>query len=106
MIIAQATDAQVLRMARLAILASIPVGLGMLHFNPALKESDIVVELEGQEGREQLHVDYYQGRMTKFNAWKYAGGGWQFRDTVDIEYQSWIKTYPDYQALYDASVQA
>ena len=94
------SDQEVIKMAKLAILASRPVGLGFLHHMPKLKEEDIQLEVNDNG----LYIDYYQGRMVKFNASKIDKGMWYFNDTINPEYQSWIGSYPTYEALASAAV--
>lgn len=92
------TDEQVIKMAKLAILASVPAGLGWLHADATLTEERIDdLEIEYNS----LYVDYYQGRMVKFQA-KKNGDEWTFGN-VHHEYQSWIRKYPTYEALAEAA---
>jgi hypothetical protein len=101
MLTINATDDQVLEMGKLAVLASRPVGMGFLHYQSGLTKE--MVELEIQDGYNPgLFIDYYQGRMVKFQGWK-KGERWEFHDTIDREYQSWIAEYPSYQALFEAA---
>ena len=92
------TDEQVIKMAKLAILASVPVGMGHLHHQPDLTEDDIT-NIEINNGR--ITVDYYQGRMVKFYG-KKETTGWEF-GACHHEYQSWIRKYPTYEALAEAA---
>ena len=91
------TDAQVIQMGKLAIMASVPMGMGFLHYQPGLKAEDIQLEVRA----DGLFIDYYQGRMVKFYARK-KEDGWHFPDAVSRDYQSWVDTYPSYDALVDA----
>ena len=97
----KATDEQVIEMGKLAILASQPMGMGFLHHDPGLAKDDIALVVE----HGGLYIDYYMGRMVKFNARKSVDGKeWSFSDSIRSDYQSWIGTYPGYQALFDAAV--
>lgn len=91
------TTEQVERMAKLAILASKPVGLGIMHYSPNLKESDILLLDSAQDG--DIYVDYYQGRMVKFHATRDSEGFWEFSDTISEDYQSWKEKYSGYAEL-------
>ena len=100
--IIKATDEQVIKMAKLAILASRPVGMGFLGFNSNLKEEDIT-DLKLETGWSSgLYIDYYQGRMVKFASNK-VENGYAFPNGISPEYQSWISTYPSYLALFEAA---
>lgn len=96
--IIQATDEQVVEMGKLAILASIPMGMGILHYDRDLKSADIEIAVNTSG----LYIDYYQGRMVKFNGHKSADG-WSFSDEIRDDYQSWKCRYPSYQSLFDAA---
>ena len=91
----QLTNEQVLEMARLAILASNPVGLGFLHYKGDLKKEDIKVEVVG----DRIDIDYYDGRMVKFHAFKTNPSYWGFNDTISYDYQSWKSRYDSYLEL-------
>lgn len=91
-----ATKEQVIKMAKLAIMASVPVGMGFLHHRPDLKEEEIQLE--------EPSVDYFCGRMVKFWARDNKDGSWDFADTIRDDYQSWINIYPSYQALFEEVV--
>lgn len=97
------TNEQVVKMAKLAILASVPMGMGFLHHNPNLTEADLT-DIKVKDGG--LYIDYYQGRMVKFNAtWNTNIGGerdWTF-GFENIEYQSWLHKYPSYDELAKAA---
>lgn len=93
-----ATDAQVEQMAKLAVLASVPMGMGFLRHDPDLAIGDISLDMNDRG----LYIDYYRGRMVKFGGRK-REGGWEFNDTISLDYQSWGRKYPSYQALFDAA---
>ena len=90
-----ATDEQIKQMAANAINASRPMGMGFLHFNPdsVTTANDLEAEHNG------LFVDYFEGRMVKFSAWKHKDH-WEVRDeNPHPEYQSWCTKYPTWQSL-------
>lgn len=93
-----ATDAQVIEMGKLAVLASRPMGMGFLHHDASLTKAQIDLEVRGNS----LSIDYYQGRMVKFYGRKQADG-WEFSDQISSEYESWIRTYPSYRELFEAA---
>lgn len=95
-----ATDEQVRQMMALACNASVPAGVGFIHYNFKHKASGPVM-IEFMTKRE-AYIDYWNGRMVKFYGQKVAENQWQFSDKVNIEYQSWANKYPSYQALFDA----
>lgn len=87
------TDKQVIKMAKLAILASVPMGMGFLHHKPNMTKNDINIEIKDNG----LNIDYYQGRMVKFYANKNEDD-WSF-GKVHPEYQSWCNKYNSYKTL-------
>lgn len=94
----EATAEQVTEMAKLAILNSVPVGMGKLAYNPDLQLEDIHVS----SGTHGISVDYYGGRMVKFHARRVDDNKWEVSDTTSEDYQSWKPKYGSYQALLDA----
>lgn len=91
----QATDEQVKRMGVLAVMASRPMGMGFLHYKPDLSAADVEAQLEVTTGfKPGLFIDYFQGRMVKFRAWKKADG-WEFPDSISHEYESWDLHVPE-----------
>lgn len=97
--ILKATDVEVVEMAKLAIMASKPMGMGYLHYNHGLKMEDIDIPIPVGD----LSIDYWQGRMVKFYA-RRAGIDWNFMpDVLDQEYQSWCVVYKDYSELLRAA---
>lgn len=97
----EATDADVIEMGRLAVLASVPMGMGHFHHQPDLKKSDIAIALRSGG----VNIDYYAGRMVKFWALK-VEGGYEVADRISPDYESWISTYPSYVALFEAAKSA
>lgn len=96
MIIVNLTYEQVIEMAKLAILASRPVGLGFLHYQSDLKKEDIEIKCS----HVGVHIDYFQGRMVKFYADKLESTGeWFFPDVTNYEFQSWKSRYDSYREL-------
>jgi len=92
------TDEQVIEMGKLAILASRPMGMGFLHYRSNLNKEDINLEIKF----ESLSIDYYQGRMVKFNARKMGENSWDFHpEETQFDYQSWKVAYDSYQILAD-----
>jgi hypothetical protein len=97
--IIKATIDEVIEMAKLAILASNPRGLGYSHYDSSLKKQDIkVVDHFGR-----VEVDYYQGRKVKFYAARKNEGNWQFPDVISIDNQSWKHKYNSYEKLLEAT---
>lgn len=98
-------DADVIKMGQLAVMASSPMGLGHFHFDPNLKEEEEVElpQIPFESNARGLFIDYFQGRMVKFRAWKKENGRWEFPDEISSAYESWVHKYPSYQALIDAA---
>lgn len=99
-------DEQVKMMMKLAILGSVPMGMGHLHHDPFLKVEDItnLNFRENYDGKRSASVDYYQGRMVKFSGREVEPGVWEFHDEISHDYQSWKRMYKDYQALSFAAL--
>ena len=95
----RATEKQVKAMAVLAVEASTPMGMGVLHF-----KADQKFSLEDFEIRHnQLFLDYVQGRMVKLLINKISEDTWEMRDDVSTEYQSWARKYPTPLSLAQAA---
>jgi hypothetical protein len=94
-----ATDEQVLQMCVLAVTASSPVGMGVLHYQPNIefKPEDFAALLK--DGSAGVFLDYVQGRMVKLRMWRREKGAWDVPDTISSAYESWIHTYPTYREL-------
>lgn len=92
-----ATEQQVKEMALNAIKASEVVGMGRYqdaYFKGVpLTVDDIDLRDSG------LYIDYFRGRMVKLRITKKGEDTWEIRDNVDIEYQSWGKTYLTVESL-------
>lgn len=100
--IIKCTPEEVIEMGKLAVLASQPVGMGFLHYQAGLKKEEIQFA-DFELRSDSLSIDYYQGRMVKFNGRKVANG-WEFADVITPDYQSWMRHYPSYKDLYEAAI--
>lgn len=96
-----ASDDQLAKIMVNAINASLPAGMGFMHFRPG----EISVEdfRKVATGSNFTSVDYFQGRMVKLYAFKRPDGSYQFRGTPDVEYQSWARKYSSYSELLDSA---
>lgn len=87
----QATNEQVTALMANAINASIPMGLGGLHFQPGDIDPK-VFESDVESG--DVYADYYQGRMVKLG-FRREGDDWiSHIETPRNDYQSWASKYP------------
>ena len=98
---------QVLAIAVNVINASVPVGMGMLHFQPKAYTEDDVKQLpqyhEDEDGSILMYMDYVDGRMVKTDLTKGEDGYYHFPDYgPDPEYQSWCAMYPTYNDLLES----
>jgi len=96
----KATEAQIKKVAALAVNASSPIGMGVLHYKADFEfsPSDFEVDETG------LHLDYVQGRMVKLNIRRIDGNTYKARDDAPTaDYQSWVHKYPTYEALFSAA---
>jgi hypothetical protein len=100
-----ATDDQVKQIAANAVNASIPVGMGFLHFvaGEHFKPEDFKILSQGwveSNGEPRgISLDYVQGRMVKLSMREVSPGLWQTNDTISADYESWICKYPTVAAL-------
>ncbi len=93
-----ATPEQVKQIAANAVNASVPTGLGFLHYNPSqlFTTSDFAFDDSGC-----ICLDYVQGRMVKLSILP-EGESWYIPDNPTIDYQSWASTYPTTKALVNS----
>lgn len=112
----KATEAQIKQMAINAIKASIPKGMGFLHFNANEEIKPDMIKIFGNG----IHIDYFHGRMVKLYIEKEKpvadpvmekdqDGNIRQRDPEDVwilpdfepnvEYQSWLVEYKTYRDL-------
>jgi hypothetical protein len=106
----KATIDQIRVTAALAVNASRPFGMGMLHFQPKEykpEEIDLNFDQFGfTAGKKEgsVSLDYYEGRMVKLNITGLGNDTWECRSgKADPEYQSWARKYPTYEALLSAA---
>ena len=101
----KATDEQVKQIFCNAINASIPVGMGFLHFKPEdVKPEEIEMYTIGEDLR--FDADYFQGRMVKLSISQTDNEGeWKITKPIDEptqDYQSWATKYPTKEALVNS----
>ena len=95
-----ATDEQVKQMAANAVNASLPMGMGHLHYE--ISRHFKATEFSLSE-TDDMHLDYVGGRMVKLNIWRKGIEEWEVRDTKPTpDYQSWCRKYPTYDALLES----
>jgi hypothetical protein len=97
----KATEAQVKQICINAIAASLPMGMGHLHYNPAMevKPEQITVGTTGM-----VNLDYVGGRMVKLVVQRESASRdeWKIiahREKPTVDYQSWAHKYPTWRAL-------
>ena len=98
----RATNEQMHQIMAAAANASIPVGLGFLHFGPSqqIKPDDFEVS----DATRTAIIDYHGGRMVKFSAIRVGPDAWESSDTISHEYQSWAQRYNDYTHLVSSVI--
>lgn len=96
------TDEVALQMAALAANASMPAGMGYIHFKSESKWTGKDFEVH----HNTISLDYVEGRMVKFHARKTEDGKWNFNDFLSLDYQSWLNHYPDWESLHKAAVES
>lgn len=95
----KASEDTIRKAMRLAIEASIPMGMGRLHFDPnqLIDDKDLPISQLG------AFVDYFGGRMVKFRCGQEEPGTWRVNEPPNIEYQSWMAHYPTYRDLLETA---
>ncbi len=96
-----ATKEQVLQIAANAINASIPVGMGYLHFKSKnYTPEELQMEYEAEDKRGNIYLDYFDGRMVKLSIQHLGDNSYATNEgEANIEYQSWARKYPTYEDL-------
>jgi hypothetical protein len=89
----KATKEQVKQIAANAINASLPMGMGFLHYQSG--NNFTVDDIEDGE----LYFDYVQGRMVKLSIHDLGEDEYEIADNPTSDYQSWCRTYPTTEAL-------
>ena len=92
-----ASEEQVKQIGLNAIKASRPVMLGYLV---AVERPVTLDDLEIDENG--LDIDYFRGNMVKLLIHRNTENQWELDDSVDFEYQSWIRVYPTAKALVES----
>lgn len=93
-----ATDDQIREMCALACAASIPVGMGFLHYNREDRYSGVKFDIE-----DGAYLDYVDGRMVKLTIHKRPNDVWEIPRDARADYQSWVRMYPTNRALAEAA---
>lgn len=98
--IVSADEKVAVRAAMLAIAASEHMGLGYLHPNAEDNPSEETVRAECLSPR-GISIDYYNGRMVKLYLTRTKEGYFDApKVPANIDYQSWVRTYPTYEHLF------
>ena len=93
-----ASEEQVKQIGLNAIKASKPVMLGYLVAD--VKRPVTLDDLEIDENG--LDIDYFRGNMVKLLIHRNTENQWELNDSVDFEYQSWVRVYPTAKALVES----
>ena len=99
-----ATEEQVKQIFCNAINASVPIGLGLLHYeDKQYTPSEIQADSDGR-----FDADYFHGRMVKLGIIPMEEDGkWEIiRPSYppNIEYQSWATKYPSLEELVSSVI--
>lgn len=88
------------KMAALAVNASVPVGMGFIHY----KEKEYVPsDFNKVFLGDFFSIDYWEGRMVKMHLRKKDGGWEPINENLSSDYQSWCGKYTTYDDLYKAA---
>ena len=93
-----ASEEQIKQIGLNAIKVSKPVMLGYLvaDIERSVTLDDIEIDENG------LDIDYFRGNMVKLFIHRGTKNQWELDDSVDFEYQSWIRVYPTAKALVES----
>jgi hypothetical protein len=97
------TNEQVAKACALAVNASVPVGMGFLHYTP---KEFTPSDFEVNDSDQRVDLDYVQGRMVKLFLKRNEENHeeWEVRDeSPRPDYQSWCMTYPTWEDLIEAA---
>lgn len=95
------TEEQARQMAANAVNASVPMGFGFIHHQVKTYTPDDVQLCVTKRG---IRIDYFDGRMVKLYIRKVEDDYLVPEQETRVDYQSWCRTYPTYQALFDSVV--
>lgn len=100
----KATPEQMRKIAVLAVNASVPMGMGHLHYRPTTYTEKDISDTDEEIVRDGISIDYFYGRMTKLRISARGDGVYEVADRPPHpEYQSWVSKYPTYEALLKAA---
>lgn len=68
------TEASLTDLAQAAYELSVPVGMGIIHFEEGCLSSEDALSLIKEDGRMALRMDYVHGRQCKFNVYRSEEG--------------------------------
>lgn len=95
----KATPDQLKQLVANAVNASIPMGMGYLHY----KKVDYSPEQFDVGADKDIAVDYLEGRMVKLYITSLGLDMYEIGDKISIDYQSWMAMYPTVQDLIVSS---
>ena len=99
----KATTKQLAQLLKNAFDASVPMGMGFLHYDPKGVPLEHFQEGMKEHTDPRINLDYVQGRMVKLSLRKDSEGQenvWELPDTAPrLDYQSWASKYPTYRDL-------
>jgi hypothetical protein len=87
----KATKNQLRLIALNAVNASVPVGLGVFHFQAKNYGLGDLPEMLRDDG--SVNLDYVNGRMVKLYIKAKGEDTYEIRDTATSDYQSWVSKY-------------
>lgn len=100
-------------MVWLAYQASVPVGMGRLHYRQDLTEETLWAALKQQVLKTnvptfdfELYLDYCFGRMMKFSIVWSKDAIYVSNEMIKEDYQSWAREYHSYARLYEAAIRS
>lgn len=100
MIYFKASEVQIRKMAANAFNASLPSpGRDTIKYNPKKVLSERNFSLE--PGTKIFRLTYCEGRQVKLQVWKHTKELWSMYEP-DLEYQTWINTYPTAKDLIES----
>jgi len=88
-----------------------PSGMGVFQDHPGATKQDVIANVVGQgdypgkplSSKKEINADYVFGRMMKLS-FSIAKDGLLYSEYAPTpDYQSWCRTYPTYEALFQAA---
>ena len=100
----KATREQIKQIAANAVNASIPAGMGFIHYEDKEYSPNDLDHKINDDG--SIHLDYFDGRMVKLSIRSLGDDAYSANEgRAYADYQSWSTKYPTYEDLISSVVE-